>query len=210
MIPSVFRKLATDYLAPLFSGAELGKRNIQSTVRQVRVAFKGPCEIQFKATQTDRYRLSLRRSQQFEQSGGKGITEKDVVEAFVHVVGQLPREIERSHANDLRINMQRRIIAETMPRPKIRVIVLQVIDQMTDWATRLYEGKPITAAIGITPQNSHGGVKLRKMCQAEFSSVLSNGFDTTYICDSRGKVVAHESLPHPMISRIPSFTPYLA
>jgi hypothetical protein len=76
---------------------------------------------------------------------------------------------------------------------------------MTSWATRLYEGKPITAAVGFTPSAAYG-VTLEEICQEDFSAVLSNGFDTLLEFGANGKLRAHISLKH---SKKPAkFTPY--
>jgi hypothetical protein len=62
----------------------------------------------FKVAPSDTYRLIVQRSQAFNQENSSGVTEKDVVEAFVQVVGDLGDGLSSSYKADLLSTFERR------------------------------------------------------------------------------------------------------
>lgn len=198
-------ELAEKYLVPLFSGAKLSNQ-VASNAKQGCVAFVDPCTILFKALRTDTYRLPLRRSQAFDKIASGRVTEKDVVQAFIDVVQEIEPGLSASYRADLLSTFQRRVVVKAIVDANAQAALLEGIDQLALWATRLYEGKPIVAAFGFMPDGDGGTVTLHEICQKDFSAVLSNGFDTLLSFDFQGKVVGHESLSQAAIAS--SFAPF--
>jgi hypothetical protein len=196
MEKSKLRQIAGDYLLPFFSGATLGTP-VTSTSGQATVAFAGLCEIQFKINRRDKYRLRMQRSQPFEQRAGGGITEFRVVQAFVYIVRQIEDSLTGRYGSDLLASFQRRIVARATGGSSNGDTVLLAIDELASWATRLYEGRPIAAAIGLAPINGRPDVTLKDICKEPFSPVLSNGFDTLLCFDFDGRFSGYYSLSAP-------------
>ncbi|MFC5454264.1 hypothetical protein [Prosthecobacter fluviatilis] len=206
MDESKLRQLAKTHLLPWFSGASIDQKSVKSSTKDAQVAFVDPCTIAFKAQSEDSFRLHLKRSQAFDNLGGGKLAEIDLVKAFVQVVGKMQGGLNSWYQADLASMFPRRVIAKSLCSVKVEEeAFLSVLDQMSLWAGRQYEGRPIAAAIGFSRKEFTGGTHFRDICDHDFSAVLSNGFDTMLICDFNGKICGHEQLkqpPHP-----PPFSP---
>jgi hypothetical protein len=201
------RKLALDFLVPLFSGAQLDDASVPSSTRDKAVAFTGPCTIEFKAERTDPYRLVLRRSQNFDKVGGGQLTEIDVVRAFVNVVKGMEEGLTAWYEPDLRAMFPRRVVVKSLcQKSSDEAAVLSALDQFMEWASRQYEGKSIPAAVGFVPEAQSGTVQFADMCKYDFSAVLSNGLDTLITCNLSGEVTGYATLSADPAS--PDFAPY--
>lgn len=198
--------LAKEHLVPLFSGAEIDSEVQGSTTRQGQVASENPCCILFKASQQDRYRLALRRSQPFDGDAGGRVNEKRIVQAFVDVATEIEGGLTQPYKADLLSTFQRRVVVKAICEPSAQASFLEAIDQLSIWATRLYEGKPIAATFGFVPGQTGGRVNLHDICEKDFSAVLSNGFDTMFTFDFSGRLIGLEPLSQP--NPVPSFAPY--
>jgi hypothetical protein len=201
----VLRELAEEYLLPLFSGASLTASEPSGPAQQC-VAFSSPCAIGFKVNRRDPYRLFLYRSQPFAKIGSGLVTERDVVEAFINVVQEIEPGLGAAYKDDLLSTFQRRVVASAIAPPALRQVVLEALDQLAGWATRLYEGKPISAALGIDPTRRGGSVTLKDIRQEDFSAVMTNGFDTLICFDQSSRLIGHSALMQPVPA--PSFAPY--
>ncbi|TLM66286.1 MAG: hypothetical protein FDZ69_06505 [Deltaproteobacteria bacterium] len=206
MDQGLLRELATNHLLPLFSGAELLAAPVESTPQRQRVALMNPCTIRFKVAKEDDYQLLLHRSQKFGLVREGLVTEKNVVDAFVDVVREIEPGLETSYRADLLSTFQRRVVVKAIGETRAQGALLEAIDQLALWATRLYEGKPIVAAFGFVPDPEGGSSSLLDICKEDFGAVMSNGFDTLLVFDFQGRLIGHESLPLPETT--PSFTPY--
>jgi hypothetical protein len=198
-------EIATQYLLPLFSGAILdGSTKLKSGGK--RVAFIDPCTIAFRVKPEDPYRLRMRRSQAFAKMNSTNVVEKDVVEAFAEVLETIAPGLNTGYENDLLSTFQRRVVAKATADSGTENIILRAIDQLALWATRLYEGKPVVASIGFTSDPSNATVTFHEISQLDFSSVLSNGFDTLLSFDFEGRLGGHFPLAQSGVA--PAFAPY--
>ena len=99
---------------------------------------------------------------------------------------------------DLLSTFQRRVVARAVAGESRGDSVLSVIDQMSRWATRLYEGAPISSAVGLS--DDEGGeyrVSFNDISANDFGAVLSNGYDTLMEFDRALGFVAHHVLAPP-------------
>lgn len=206
MDEKLLRELATDHLLPFFSGAELLDSSRKSNKSQSKVAREDPSTMLFKIDRNDLYRLVLRRSQYFDSDNSGRVTEKKVVEAFVETVDEIAPGLNQNYREDLLASFHRRIVSKSLVDQLYQQqAILNGVDQLALWATRLYEGKQIAAAIGFEPNTTGGGVALSEICQKDFSAVLSNGFDTMYIFDFQQRIIGHQSFHQS--DPLPSFAP---
>ncbi len=201
------RKLASDYLLPLFSGAALEESAIPSTGREDCAAVIHNTKIAFKAEKDDRYRLVLTRSQPFYPLDLKGVQVLDVIGAFVEIVRGMKEGLSSWYHADLHASFPRRVVAKALSQSVAQEdALLTAIDQLSEWGGCQYEGKPIPASLGFVPDAKPGAVSFAEFCVEKFSAVISNGFDSLVTCDLSGTVIGHECLPLP--ERQPSFAPH--
>lgn len=205
MEEELLRQIANSFLLPLFSGGEILPQ-AHSPAKGKCVAFANNlCTIEFKVGKKDSYRLRLHRSQPFSQQSGR-VIEKTVVEAFVEVLREIEPALEKDYGDDVLASFQRRVVAKAAVEPSAEKMLLRVIDQLSLWATRLYEGHPIVAAIGLVPNSDPNTVEFDQLCGNDFSAVLSNGFDTLLSFDFNGYFAGHYVLEQPMSG--PGYAPY--
>jgi hypothetical protein len=206
MNSSQLRELATDFLVPFIAGSRLEAAPRGSKANGKRVWLADPHTMLFKAAPGDAWQLALCRNQPFavERSG---ITELRVVEAFLEVVGSMASGLRQWYKTDLRAAFPRRVVVKALCTDRAEEdSMLTIIDQFTQWAGRLYEGKSITAAVGVIHTQRGGKVSFTDFCKRDFSAVLSNGIDTLITCGSDGTVVGHAAVkPEYKHSR---FAPY--
>jgi len=196
LTPEDLRALAKEHLVPFFSGAALQPDVNLSNAWAKTVAFTDPCTIEFKLNRADPYRLTVRRSQPFAKDSSSSVTEKQLVTAFTDVVREMEPGLSAPYRADLLATLDRRVVAKAVSVGFDENVILDALDQLLFWAGRLYEGRPISAAIGfdanLTPSVSP--VSLKDVWRADFCSVLTNGFDTMLVCDRGGSITAHQSL----------------
>lgn len=207
MEEALLQEIATRYLLPFFSGAELESQPVQPFGRHSKVAFRDPQSLAFRVADDDPYRLVLTRSQPFvTRSGGAAVPEIEVVRAFVSVVGSMASEVATHLKDDLLSTFQRKVVARAMGSIAEReTTILAGIDQLDAWSKRSYEGAPISAAIGFrhTPQSS-SSPRLSQLGKDDYSALLGNGHDTLLEFDFAGRLKSHRSLT---AERPPSYCP---
>jgi len=76
---------------------------------------------------------------------------------------------------------------------------------MVRWSTRSYEGKPISAAFGITEALGET-VSFHDFSKEDFSAVLTNGTDTMIECSADGTIQDYHALAIP--SKLPDHAPH--
>lgn len=200
------RLLANEFLIPFFSGAEIQADAVASNQQEACVAFVDPCTIAFKINIADAHRLHLRRSQPFAAQNLGVVTEKNVVEAFVEVVRGIEPGLNQPYRDDLLSSLERRVVGKAIADPAFEPVFLQTLDQMDSWSSRLYEGHPITAAVGFVPEDQQESVLLKEYWRKDFSAVLTNGHDTLLTANHGGHVLGHEARPMP--AQPPPYAPY--
>ncbi|MFH1208481.1 MAG: hypothetical protein V1673_02840 [Candidatus Omnitrophota bacterium] len=202
--------IADNNLTPLFSGASL--KLIDNPPNRIRnfVSFSHPCKIRFTTSPDNNYQFELNRHQDFEQINQPGVKEINVVKAFVEVIREMEDGLQSEfYRDDLLSTFQRRIVAKAITEnKKDEGVVLKAIDYLTLWASRLYEGKPITAALGFEPNRRDKETLLDEISKEDFGLVLSNGFDTLYSFNLLGRLLGHESLKHLKPEDASVFAPY--
>src|SRR6202012_5627732 len=73
--------------------------------------------------------------------------------------------------------------------------ILASIDQLANWGNRLYEGAPISAAIGLRHVDAKDEkITIGDFSSQDFSAVLSNGHDTIITFNYNQEFINHEQL----------------
>jgi hypothetical protein len=208
MLKREFRSILEKHLLAFFPGAYIERGSVPSGAQHQLVSRVGnQLRIAIKSSADANYRLVITRSQRFAGDQDAAVTEFKVISSFAELFSQIPENITPKHRADLLSATIRRVIAKSLcTRVSQEEAVLTALDQLTIWATRLYEGRPISAAIGFVARPSTRDVHLEEIGQEDFCAVLSNGSDTMLVCDYDGKVKGYEALPRPRVA--PSFAPY--
>ena len=163
------RQLASEYLLPFFSGAEIEAGTFPSTALESCVASVDPCTIAFKIMQVDHVRLRIRRSQAFEADNAGVVTEKSVVSAFVEAIRSIESGLQQPYRADLLASLERRVVGKPIADAEFEPVLLKTLDQMANWSSRQYEGHQITSAIGFVPNDTTQSVAISDAWKIDFS-----------------------------------------
>jgi len=130
------------------------------------------------------YRVRLHRSQNFLPE------ERTLVGLFIQEVANIQSQSDQDYFGDLIVLLPRRVIGKLLgDGVQGRKTLEDAIQWFESLASQTYEGKQIVAALGITGSVSHGKVTINELAKGEdFAKVLSNGFDTMYVCGKDGRV----------------------
>lgn len=183
-----FQSLLKDYFLPMFSG-ELGI-SVPSTPSHRLVAYQNPCTLLLKPGTDADYRVQLTRSQPFSPE------EKDLVQIFMDALSSILAQVDQTYFLDVVGTLPRRVISELLSKPTGRNTLAQALQKFEALAAETYEGHPVVLALGLTGSVSHGPISLDDLWAEDFSRVLSNGFDSMYVCGSDAQVFNLLYLPH--------------
>jgi hypothetical protein len=191
MAEELLREIADEYLLPLFSGASIDSVSDSSSASEATVAYLGPQTISFKVNKSDAYRLKFRRDQPFAQKQNPA-RERRVVEAFTSILAEMNDELKGKLRADLLSTFQRRVVARAVSDFSNEQQVLTLLDQMSTWALRLYEGAPVSSAIGFDPDGENStGETLNVFGSHDFGAVLSNGYNSLLVFDAELRFIDH-------------------
>jgi hypothetical protein len=190
MTEDEFRELLRGHLVPMLAGTELGGSK-SSSPRHALVAYEHPCALLMKPSRDTHYRVQLVRSQAFTSE------ERKLVGLFLEELSDVVSQPDAANRRDLMIAVPRRVISQFLPGNKGRSTLEQAIQDFEALASQTYEGRPVVAALGMTGSLGYGAIKLEELWREDFSRVLSNGFDSMYVCGSDGRIFKVNYLPHP-------------
>lgn len=191
MTEELLREIADEYLLPLFSGASVDSISDSSSASEATVAYLGPQTIGFKVNKSDTYRLKFRRDQPFAQKQDPA-RELRVVEAFTSILAEMNDELKGRLRDDLLSTFQRRVVARAVSDFSNEQQVLTLLDQMSSWAGRRYEGVPVSSAIGFDPDGVNStGETLNVFGSHDFGAVLSNGYNSLLAFDAELRFIEH-------------------
>jgi hypothetical protein len=172
------------------------------------VAERGRQSIEIKPSQATSWCLTITRDQPFARTAPGQVSKKQLAKVFVAQVAAMPEGFESgSFAADLMARLPRRLVVDTLcPTNVDRAGVLAAIDQLQVWSNRSYEGQPIVAAVGFTPEANAGpvaageaipAVQLQEAWAEDFGAVLTNSFDTMLVSDYSGQLLAYDAMASP-------------
>ncbi len=198
MNESQFRELLTDHMLPLLAGTKLGGRE-SSSERHNLVAYKNPCSLLMKPVADAEYRIELIRSQAFKPD------ERRLAGHFIDELSKVVEHASMVQLKDVMAAIPRRVICRLLPGSRGRVALEQAIQSFESLASQTYEGRPVVAALGLTGSMGHGEIRLEELWREDFSRVLSNGFDSMYLCGSDGRVF---NVAYLQETEYPQFAPH--
>lgn len=192
-------KLANERLVPLFSGAKAIEIT-PSTEKHKLVATCGPSKIRFKIEQQDTVAYTIKRQQNFGKVSDPGVNEPKIIQAFVDITKEMRAPLSECY-DDIQEAFSIRMIAASLSanNKPTRDTIITLIRHLDRWSRGTYEGRQHSAAIGIISKEQHSGILADEILEKEFSSVLSNGYDTLILCTQDGFVAGHKALEHEIV-----------
>ena len=172
------RRATKAYLSPLLS-AEVLSDEEPCTKRGGRVASLDPNRIAIKANDNDTERIVVYRNPGFVPE------ELQLAKDFMQELFNIHDATSSEYRQEIFTFLPARAIARHLGGMDA---VKTVLRQFEKWASRTYEGSAITSSIGIDPTAQGRGIDLNDLFEHDFSSVLSNGFDTLLVVTSNGEV----------------------
>lgn len=182
-----FRELLDMYFLPMLSGTTLGTSTGSSAAHSI-VAYENPCSLFMKPEKAAAFRVRLQRSQAFTPE------EKELANLFGEEFALVASAPQSLYLDDLMSALPRRVIARLLATRNGQSTLQQAIHQFESFASQTYEGNPVVAALGVTGSVGHGPIRLNDLWKEDFSVVLSNGFDSIYVCGSDGRAFNLEYL----------------
>lgn len=177
-----FKDLLNNYLVPMFSGASLKGSHTCRTSSKL-VSQENVCVLRIKSSPRGNYCVQLKRSQKFLPE------EIKLIKYFIEEINEIEPEKDKRHFKDLMNSLPRRVLGRLLRYDLYgRTTLEDVVQWFESLASQTYEGKQIVAAFGITEKGSYSPVDILSLSREDFSKVLSNGFDTIYLCGQDGKV----------------------
>jgi hypothetical protein len=177
-----FNNLLSNYLLPMFSGASLEGILACGTYCKL-VSQENVCILRIKPSPKGDYCIRFKRSQKFLRE------EIKLIDTFVREINEIESEKDKKHFKDLMNSLPRRVLSRLLRYDlQGRMTLEDVIQWFESLSSQTYEGKQIVAAFGITENRNYGPIDIQSLGREDFSKVLSNGFDTIYLCGQSGKV----------------------
>ncbi len=202
-----FREIVEGHLVPLFSGATLEQQFGASNSSRAAVRWRDIQSIEIKPRKQDDYCLVLRRNQPFPKTTSPFVTEFRVNQAFVKALEEIESAVGKPYEPDILSTFERRVVTKSLcDSPLAEATLLAAIDHLDSLANRLYEGQPISAAMGFEDAMQPNGVLLSNLWNEDYCIVPTNGFDTMLVVNLSGHVVRYESLNVPIDP--PNYAPH--
>jgi hypothetical protein len=186
-----FKNLLAEHIAPMFSGCTVITEAPARRSSAKRAMLADPQHIKVRWSNTEFFQFNLKRSQEFSQQDA----------AFVNDVIMNLNEIAPVEATSYFEEMigaaVRRAVATQAAR-NFTDPVNQILRELEQWSEETYEGRPISAALGITPNAAApNAVALRTLLATSFSRVATGNLDAVATVNSDGSFAGYESLPPP-------------
>ncbi len=191
-----FRALLKRHIVPMFPGANLladqGDPKFKGMVfhnvldpKQVTVQW-GPSDTIDRFT-LHRYQEFSKEDAHFIRCVLENIREADGIEDSYLFEEIIPPAIRRAVAQQV--------------APHATDLVASLLRRLEQWAEETYEGRPITAAIGIDPKLPVGGdVKVDEILEMGFGVVMANGLETFLTLAADGSIRGYQPFPDDAVS----------
>jgi hypothetical protein len=171
MTEAGFRELIAKHIQPMFTGADLGRGDVLKRTPRSYATLRNSQTMLVRWPGLKR-RFVLKRSQYFEQPDAR------LVSDFVRNLSRARPLFGTESFDDLIDPSIRRAIARQIA-PKFDQLVARLITQFEQWSQQTYEGRPISAAIGIDPHEpAKSRIKISAQLPTPYGVVIANGLES--------------------------------
>lgn len=200
MTKEQFINLTKNVILPLFTGAQIVGEEISSG-RDSEVAQGANGAMLLKPNKQDEYRLIIKRNQPFKN--------KDIsLVKFIMTELMLVDEYEAfdgAYKKNLQSLAIEKAICKSLSEESSDVL-LELIEELTKWAERTYEGRNLTFGIVVNEQvESRSGLHFTDFIANDFMALLSDGKLSTLELDKNGNFVGYSILER--LRAIPTICP---
>jgi hypothetical protein len=182
MTEETFRDLLIKHVQPMFTGSSLGRGDQLIRIPKPYATLRNSQTMLIRWPGIRR-RFALKRSQYFEQPDARLVSE------FIRNLARAKSLYGTESFRDLIDPSIRRAIARQVA-PKFDGLVARLITQFEHWAQQTYEGRPISAAIGIDPQQgASSDVKVSSELPTPHGIVIANGLESFLTVSKEGRFI---------------------
>lgn len=182
-----FEEVVKRHIKPMFTGAELSTITDDPKWKKRTAFLRNQCEMIVRYPQINGQCLLLRRSQPFDPNDAA------FTEDFVK---HLSRSGNSDMLEDVINPILRRVVSHHVA-PQAEDLTAAVLRQFERWAEETYEGRRISAAVGIDLADQRwGSVRMTDLFSEQYGAVLANGLESFLIVGRKGRVIGYRSLPH--------------
>jgi len=184
-----FQNLLQKHVVPMFPGSRIEPAPVAVHASKRNATLRDPIHIIVRWPKTKECQCHLIRAQFFAPSDAALIHE---VIANLHRTAAL---FGTPFFDDL-INPAIRQTVASMVAPDCADLVSDLLRQMEQWSEETYEGRPISAAIGVDPTTATTGqVTIGEMFQEQFGVVVANGLESFLTVAQDGSLIGYEPFP---------------
>lgn len=188
MKKSTFKALLEDHIAPMFSGCEVHNAVDAKNQTQRRATLTDPQHIKVRWNNDTRFQFNLWRSQEFSQQDASFVN---------NVIGNLNEvsPVENTPYFEELIGAAIRRAVASLSAPQSTSLVNNLLRDLEQWSEETYEGRPISALVGVTPDAvGKKGVSLRTMLRQPFGKVAASSMEVIASMSSDGRFTGYEHL----------------
>lgn len=184
-----FITFISDYVLPMLPGSFLAKSVLSNPSQDIASLDEEQHRILVKPNRNYRLRLVISRPHLFSQE------DKDIVKSII----QEAYNIENIVAPEYKAAMRTVAIEVALCKyiaPRHYMTVLQIIEGLTAWSIRTYEGRTPTFGIKVNFQElepSPDGEAIGEIISEDYFAVLSDGRNTLIETNAHGQVSGHRS-----------------
>jgi hypothetical protein len=191
MDQTTFKNFLGEHIAPMFSGCTIEDEEPAVRRSRKRAMQADPQRIKVRWDNEHLFQFNLKRSQEFSQQDA----------AFVNDVILNLNEVARvegtPYFEELIGAAIRRAVA-TQAASAFTDTVNQILRELEQWSEETYEGRPISAVLGITPGPAvQNAIPLKTLLAKSFSKVATGSLEAIATLSSDGSFAGYESLPMP-------------
>jgi hypothetical protein len=194
-----FKSLLEGWIAPMFPGCTVvdapdavhatQRRATQSNLQRIKVRWNNDTHFQFILVRSQRFTGD---DADFVNNVVLNLNDLAPVEATPYFQEMIGAAIRRAVAYQ---------VAPTFPD-----IVQAILREFEQWSEETYEGRPISAAIGVLPEAQNlDSIEFNTYLAGPYSKVAAGSMDALATFDSEGKFIGYEVLePVPPLNEINS------
>lgn len=184
-----FKKLLEDRIAPMFSGCTVEDADPAKNASDLRATLENLQHIKVRWSPQEKFQFYLKRSQEFAQPDAK------FVDAVIRNVGEFSQIESTPYFEELIDAAIRRAVAAQTGK-KATDLTNHILRQFELWSEETYEGRPISAVIGIvTNAEVPGGIGLKTLLGMSIGKVATNSFDSIATVSGNGGFMGYENVP---------------
>lgn len=185
-----FMSFLAAFILPMFPGAYLDKRVLGSPSASIATLDEEHHRILVKPSKTYSMRLVIARPHPF------GSEDREIVKSLIQEAYHAENTVAPEYRNALRSAAIEIALCKYIS-PESYTTIAQVLNGLTAWSIRTYEGRSSTFGLKLNLQQaaqSSEGAPIEQIISTDYFAVLSDGYETLIEINARGQVLAHHAL----------------